>query len=183
MAKKLALLHTSSAIIKPAGELAREIIPEVDVVNVVDESILTHLNKFGRITPQLTRKIANYVISLQQEEIDVVLFTCSSISPCADLIKPLVNIPVIKIDEAMIEKAIGLGQKIGVVATLATTLNPTKTLLQEVDRQRKNKIIIKGALCNDAFNALIRGQLEEHDELVLKEIRELSEDVEVIVLN
>jgi len=41
----------------------------------------------------------------------------------------MVGIPVVRVDEPMAEKAVQTGTRIGVAATLATTLKPTTELI------------------------------------------------------
>ncbi len=182
MPKKLTLLHTSSKIVGPATEMAKEIIPEVDILHLVDESLLARLRSCGCITPQIKRRVADYVVGQEQEGVDAVMLTCSSISPCADIARELVDIPVIKIDEAMITKAIEVGTNIAVVATLPITLNPTKQQLQVLAEKSSTQITIKEVLCSEAFDALIKGQSDKHDAMVLEEIEALASQVDVIIL-
>lgn len=180
--EKIVLLHTAYPIINQLSPLLKEIVPRANVVNVLDEDILTYLLQSNFIHPEINRKIFHYVFSSQEMGASAVLLTCSSISPCADVVRPLVDIPVFKIDKPMIEKAIQTGSRIGVVATIPTTLNPTKSFIIEESRKKKKKTMITDILCDDAFNALLAGRIEEHDESVISAIKKLAGEVDVIVL-
>jgi Asp/Glu/hydantoin racemase len=181
MVKQLVVIHTSATIVDIIKNAANEIIPEVKIFNIVDEYILNELIKLNKITEDTNKKLLNYVLPLDNK-VDAILFSCSSISPCVDVVKTSLNTPIIKIDEAMVEEAVNRGNKIGVVATLPITLSPTKSLLVDKSRKMNKKIEIKDALCDDAFNALINGDVEKHNELILNKINTLHNEVDVIVL-
>jgi len=111
-----------------------------------------------------------------------VLVTCSSISPCVDSARSLVSIPVMKIDDPMTDLAVEKASKIGIVATLPTTLEPTKYLLSTKAQARSKEITLKTELCEGAFEALSRKDTTTHDKLVLEGIRKTATNVELIVL-
>lgn len=180
--KKVVLLHTAYPIISQIEPLAKEIIPEIKVVNILDEDILPYLSKKGRITPEVNRKVYCYALSAEEMGASAILLTCSSISPCTDFVSPLVDIPTLKIDKPMVEKAVRIGDVVGVVATLFSTLNPTKELILNEGRKKGKKIVIKDCLCEDAFRALLSGNTKEHDTAIISGIKRLSKKVDVVVL-
>ena len=106
MNKMLTLLHTTATVIQPLTELARELIPKVEISHLVDESILKNVIKIGGLTPDTFRTVSDLVVSAERSGADAVLITCSSISPCVDVARRLVSIPVFKIDEPMALEAV-----------------------------------------------------------------------------
>ena len=93
-----------------------------------------------------------------------------------------VNIPVFRVDQAMADKAVQLGQSIGVAATLNTTLEPTIALVENTATKAGVNIKVFSKLCEGAFEAIITGDMDKHDSLVQKGLNELSKDSDVIVL-
>jgi len=181
--KTLALIHTVSSIIPAFQQLGKELLsPQFRIRHLVDESILQNLIAAGKLNPETYRRVSEYVIQAEEGGADAVLVTCSSISPCVDIAKYLVSIPVLKIDEPMAEEAVRLGSEIGVVATLPTTLEPTVNLIKEKAIPKREKITVKTTLCQGAFEAVVAGDGKKHDEIVTAEIIKLREKVEVIVL-
>lgn len=182
MKRKLALLHTVIWIAKVIDDLCAELMPEVETYNIVDESLLREAVEAGRLTPRVYSAVANYVACAEQGGADAVLVTCSSISPCVDVVQKLVGIPVLKIDEAMADRAVEIGDKIGVIATLRSTLNPTTELVKERARVRGKVVNIESILCDGAFEAAASGDVETHDRIVSDALRDLAKRVDVIVL-
>lgn len=182
MKRQLALLHTVTWLPKVIEELCADMMPEVETYNIVDESLLREAIEAGRLTPRVYSAVAHYVVSAEQGGADAVLVTCSSISPCVDVVQKLVGIPVLKIDEAMADKAVEMGDKIGVIATLPSTLIPTRELVKERAHMRGKDVEIESILCEGAFDAAASGDVETHDRIVSKALRDLAKRVDVIVL-
>jgi Asp/Glu/hydantoin racemase len=111
-----------------------------------------------------------------------VLVTCSSIGPCVEAARPMIGIPVIRVDEPMAEKAVQTGTRIGVAATLATTLKPTTELIQRKAAQTGRKHTITPKLCEGAFEAVVNGDTATHDRIVTQSLLELDAKTDVIVL-
>jgi hypothetical protein len=64
-------------------------------------------------------------------------------------------VPVLRVDQPMADKAVQLGKRIGVVATLSTTLNPTSDLVRRRAAVAGKEIELKSVLCEGAFEALM----------------------------
>ena len=101
--------------------------------------------------------------------------------PAIDHARKLVNIPVIKIDDAHTEKAVREARRIGVMATAGTTLGPTVALLREKAAELGKEVEIRESLCTAAFEALMRGEKDEHDAMVLETARQLAPGVDLIL--
>lgn len=182
MSKKLTLLHTVATVIQALTDLARELVPDMEISHLVDESILKNVIKNGQLTPDTFRTVSDLVVSAERSGADAVLITCSSISPCVDVARRLVNVPVFKIDEPMALEAVETGTRIGVAATLMTTLEPTVGLVRDKANQIGKKVEIETCLCEGAFDAVICGDVEKHDRIVIESLTRLVEKVDAVVL-
>jgi hypothetical protein len=94
----------------------------------------------------------------------------------------LFDLPVLRIDERMAEKAVTSGRRIGAIATLGTTLKPTVELLRGTAARLGRDVAIESCLCEGAFEAVIRGDTETHDQSVGANLLQLAAKVDVIVL-
>jgi Asp/Glu/hydantoin racemase len=99
-----------------------------------------------------------------------------------DDVRSQANIPVLKIDEAMIARAVDVGSRIGVVATAASTLEPTRRLLQVQAGNLAKIIEIELVLVENALSALLNGNGATHDRLVKNATLDLAQRVDVVVL-
>jgi len=88
----------------------------------------------------------------------------------------------LRVDQPMADQAVATAKKIGVIATLATTLEPTADLIRRRADKAGKKIELTSLLCEGAFEALMSGDAATHDAKVAAALMELSKQVEVIVL-
>lgn len=178
----LALVHTGTFLASIFSDLCHEAMPQVETFNIVDESLLKNTIAAGELTPQTSRRLVQYLQSAQEAGADAILVTCSSIGPAVEAAQPFINIPVLRVDIPMADRAIATGARIGVVATLPTTLQPTVELIQRRAALQGKEIEVLSTLCEGAFQAVAAGDTETHDRMVAAGIRELMAQVDVIVL-
>src|SRR5215212_919 len=125
MPKTLALIHTGAFLPQVFTKLCKELMPDVKVFNIVDESLINNTIAANQLTASTSRRLAHYLESAEEAGADAILVTCSSIGPAVEAARPFVNIPVMRVDQPMADTAVGIGRRIGVIATLSTTLEPT----------------------------------------------------------
>jgi len=180
--KRLALLHTVTGLASTFQQLCAELMPNVEIYQIVDESLLKNTIREGAPSPATYRRLANYLRGAEEAGADAVLVTCSSMGPCVEAARPMIGIPVIRVDEPMAEKAVQTGTRIGVAATLATTLKPTTELIQRKAAQTVRAHTITPKLCEGAFEAVVNGDTATHDRIVSESLLELDAKTDVIVL-
>lgn len=177
--KRLTFIHTSALMIPVFSDLCRELLPQIETVHIVDESLLKDILKEGCLTKPTTRRLIGHILSAEQAGTDAILVTCSSLGKAAELASELAIVPVVRVDEPMVQKAVQLGKRIGVIATLPSTLNPTVELIR---RQGPEDLQITAKLCEGAFEAVLSGRPDEHDKIVSEGILEMATHVDVLVL-
>ena len=179
--KKVALIHTSFALLDLLIKLFKEIIPEVEMIHIVDDSLLREVLAKGKVTKPVISRMLNYYKSAEYYEVDCILNVCSSVGEVADLAREIISTPIVKIDEKMAEEAVARSLDIGVAATLQTTLEPTTRMIEKKALAAGKKIKITKTICPGAFEELIGGNPVKHDEIVLKGVSELADKVDIIV--
>ncbi len=182
MSQKLVLIHTVPSLVDLFQGLCQEILPGVQVIHVADQILLTHILEQGPPSPAIYQRVAEHVVAAEAVGASAVLCTCSSISPCVEVARPMVSIPVLKVDEAMVDRAIELGADIGIIATVATTLGPTTELVQERASVASKAVRERSVLCEGAYDALFAGDSETHDRIVLDHLQQLMAEVDVVLL-
>ena len=149
MTQTLALVHTMSTNIATFDRLLADLDPAVPVKHFVNESLL-HEARANGITPEVTAQIDHAMQDAADAETAVVLCTCSTIGGAAE--QSVANGQrVIRVDRAMAERAVELGDRIIVAAALASTLAPTTDLIAEVAAQQGREITIVQLLCEGAW--------------------------------
>ncbi len=183
MAKILTILHTGPTTVPVIGRIAKDTLPPgVTVRNVVDDSLLIDTRKAGFMTKDVADRLVSYVKLAESHGSDCVLFACSSVGPAVDLAREAVRIPVLKIDEPMAEAAVARGPRIAIIATVDTTLKPTRDLIEKAAQRSGARIQIETFLCDKAFDALTEGDVETHNKLLIGDIIDCAAKFDVVVL-
>lgn len=180
--KTLALIHTSATLVPVFQQLCREKLPDVDTFNIVDDSLVHAIGQKGSLTPDIAQRVAAYIASAASGDADYILVTCSSIGPAVEEAAKTTAVPVLRVDQPMADRAVAAGRRIGVIATLATTLDPTADLVLRRAALACKPVELTSRLCPGAFEALMADDAEKHDAIVGAALRELSTQVDVILL-
>jgi Asp/Glu/hydantoin racemase len=180
--KRVAFINTVTTLPAVFKALVGELAPQVDMYNIVDESLLQDTIRRGSLSRLTIRRLVGYLEMAQEAGAEMAMVTCSSIGPAADIGRSLVDIPVLRVDEAMAESALECGLRIGVAATLATTMKPTVDLIERKAAEAGKNATVVSRLCAGAFEALTSGDAALHDQLVAQGLRELMPEVDVVVL-
>src|SRR3954468_1436196 len=160
----IGFVHTVLSLPATFAALAEELAPDAEVFHIVDESLLTVTRKGGSLTPLTRRRVLDHILSAADAGADVVVVTCSSIGPAVDGSHAFAPVPVVRIDEAMADEAVRRGPRIGVLATLRTTLEPTAELVERRGVAAGTAVTVVPRLCDGAFEALVAGGPGMHDE-------------------
>jgi Asp/Glu/hydantoin racemase len=180
--KTLALIHTSATLVPVFQKLCQEQLPDIATFNIVDDSLVRAIGAKGALTADIARRVQAYITSAESGGADHILVTCSSIGPAVEAATAFSAVPVLRVDQPMADLAVRAGRRIGVIATLPTTLNPTTDLVRRRAALAGREIELTSRLVEGAFEALMAGQGERHDALVSAALRELIASVDVIVL-
>jgi Asp/Glu/hydantoin racemase len=178
----LAIIHTTPLTIETLKALATEVIPGIEVVNWADDSILPQLARNGGDVREVEDRLIHYTQFAEQVGADVILHACSSVGELVAKTREHVSVPVVRIDEAMAEESVRRGTRIGVAATLSTTLNPTLTLLRRKAEEANNAATFEPLLVDAAYQKLLAGDREAHDAILAEALSQLAEQVDVVVL-
>src|ERR1700754_3112765 len=111
--KRLGIVHTVSQLAPTFTELAGELLPGVGMTGIADELLLKRTIRDGEVDDVTRDRLRGHVAALADFGVDAVLVTCSSVGGVVDEIASSANIPVVRIDRAMAERAIALGTRIG----------------------------------------------------------------------
>ncbi|HSO69377.1 MAG TPA: aspartate/glutamate racemase family protein, partial [Arachnia sp.] len=163
---RVAFLHTGAVVIPVTAALAARYLPGVEVLNLLDDRIVADLAAGGAAAASVPGRLTHLASDAREAGADVVMFTCSSISGFAGEVSGAAGIPVLRIDEAMADRAVATGSRIAVIATLRTTLAPTVRLIRERAEVAGATPELSEILVEGAFDAVVSGDRDRHDALV-----------------
>ncbi len=185
MSKKIAILHTSFVFVsvEPViNDLIAELIPDAEVMHFVDSDVLATVVRENGISAKSEARMTHLAQAAEQAGADIIFSACSSLGPALDVAAANVQTPVVKIDEAMAIRAATEGTRIGVLATVPTTLGPTSDLIQAHADELGRKITIERRLAEGAFATLMSGDRQTHDAMITAQALDLAKTADTIVL-
>lgn len=180
---KVGLVYTSTTpelIEMVEEEVKKQLGEAVEMDTYTDATILSETREHGSVTRNAACRLIEMFLEAAKNGADAVLNICSSVgevADCAQDVAKFIGVPIVRIDEEMCRDAVRHGRWIGVLATLPTTLNPTKNTILRVAREMGKEVELVDGLV-DAFGL---GQ-EEFKEILVKKAREIKDEVDVILL-
>ena len=154
---RIALIHALRHSPPPIEAAFRELWPQAQLMNLLDDSLSADLARIGRLTPAMTDRFLTLARYAKGTGADAILFTCSAFGPCIDAVAAeMAPMLVLKPNEAMIEEAVAIGGRIGLLATFPGTL-------ASMPAEFPAGLTVVPQLADGALAALDRGDLEQHD--------------------
>lgn len=191
--KRLGLVNGASWISLWCNYFGRAALPGVKLINAGNEAV--QLNFMGAhrrgepCPPQANiERFAAYAEDLVSlYGVDAIMITCSTMNRAHGAVREAMRkhgVPVIQIDEAMMEKAVAHGGRILIVATHGPTVESTRALLQETASRLGKKVSFAGATVEEAFRLLGAGDVRGHNETIAGAIRKAAaaEKIDIVVL-
>jgi aspartate/glutamate racemase len=186
MKNKLAMIHTvswySKSVIDPFAKPFAEQNPDVELMNVMDDTLLSESLAHGGPTPAVIRRMVLYAMAAEAMGADVVMCSCTTMGEATRTARKFLSVPMFNIDEPMAREAVALGTRLGIVATVPTSAPATRALLEHEASRAGKDIQIETIINERAFQHLLAGEIPQHDAMVHQEIDRLAERVDVIVL-
>ncbi len=157
---KVALVYTSTTpeLIELVEREVGAVLPkETEVISYQDPSILAEVRDAGYVTAPPAARLVGMYMEAVSAGADAILNLCSSVGEVADAAQDIAKytgIPIVRVDEEMCREAVRQGKRIGVMATLPTTLEPTKNTIKRVAREMNRSVELVDALVDGAFGSL-----------------------------
>lgn len=182
--RTIGIIHAVNLTIRAMQPFLDRYIPDIAVMHLCDDTIQRDNIAAGpgTIPKRNYFRFAQYAHNLQESGVEIILLACSTFNYAAELARPMIDIPIMQIDRPMMELAVEQGARVGLLATLATTVPSSERLLRIVAAEKNKPVEITTVLRPEAFAAIQRGDVETHNGMLLDEIARLSSKVDSIVL-
>ncbi len=176
---KVGLIYTSTTpeLIELVEQKVKEQLGDaVVILSLQDPGILKEIQDAGYVTTAPAARLIEMYMQAAQANVDAMLNVCSSVgevADCAQDIARYIGVPIVRIDEEMCREAVRRGNRIGVMATLHTTLEPTKNTITRVAREMGKHVELVDCLVDGAFGAdqtQFRKRLAEEAALIVDKV-------------
>lgn len=182
--KHISLLHTVESVFRTfEGQLQQALAgQELEINSTLDEFFSVDANRKGCFSEENRRRLLYFLQAKDLEHPDLIIVTCSTLTPAVEQIRPFIHAPVLAIDDAMMDEAAATGNHILIMATAASAVEPSRQKLRLAAVRSGRLITISECLCPEAFAALNRQNRKLHDELLGKAADSTDPSVDMIVL-
>lgn len=179
----VALIHAVIPAMAPMRAALAQQMPEARVLNLLDEGLLSEVERRGGLTPECIERLVTQVGLAIDAGASAVLLTCTAYSTVVPEVQARFSkVPVLAVDRVMVEAAVERAQRIGVLATVAAGLQQQTAMLERADAERGTTLTIVGSLHPEAMAALQRGDGATHDRILLEALPDLAAQVELVLL-
>jgi len=179
---RIVAIHTAMALVEPLTQLFKEHLPQVKLNNIIDDSLIQEVIENNAVNPAVRKRLLGYYQAAADSGANIVFNCCSSVGDVAEMGRLIAPIPVFRIDYPMAVQAVTSAKRIGVIATLSTTLAPTMGLLRRLAAETGKEIVMVEGLAKGAFQAGLSGDRETHDRLIQEAAEKIAGNVDLFVL-
>jgi aspartate/glutamate racemase len=175
---RIALIHALAHSVGPINDvLARDWV-DCQRMNLLDDSLSADLARSTQgLDAAMHDRFEVLAAYAESTGANAILFTCSAFGPCIDAVaarRP--GMPVLKPNEAMIADAVAQGRRVGLIASFAPTL-------VSMPSEFPAGVEVIPEMAEGAMDALDRGEVERHDEIVAERaLRLVKQGCDVIAL-
>ena len=180
---RVGVVHTFLYSVEDLKAQFRDQLPEAEMINIIDDSLLEEALANGAVTPAIISRMCDYYQHLQELGCVCALNQCSSVGEASDIAGRTVSMPIFKIDRPMARKAAELGEKIAVIATACSTVEPSSRLVESEAARLGRRVQVDRCFVEGAYECLLKtGDKQKHNEMVVAKVEEAAKDHDVIVL-
>ena len=180
--KRVAIIHTVKSVLNSfEGDLKAALEEDIKVNNLMDEFLASDPAEVGQFTIDNRNRLLMDIKTQELTGADIIVTTCSTLTPAVEMVRPFIKVPVIAIDDAMARKGVTFGKKIFIMATAQSTVEPTIRNLNNQAEKAGVEIEISKEVYDDAYTAVKVLDIEKHDN-ILREAAKKIKGYDCIIL-
>ncbi|MDD2972991.1 MAG: aspartate/glutamate racemase family protein [Lachnospiraceae bacterium] len=173
--KSIALIHTVKTVANSFDRTLREYLgEEVKIHNLWDDFLANNPNEIGEFTVENRKRLYNDITSAEMTGADMIVVTCSTLTPVVNMIRPFIRVPLIAIDDAMGRKAVTYGERLLILATAESTREPLTDKLMTEAAAIGKEITVDFRADVEAFKAMKAMDMDKHDAILLEIAKDIS---------
>jgi len=119
-------------------ELKEQLGAHVALMNYAVPSVLEEIRKTGYVTAAPAAQMVRTYMEAVEAGADAILNICSSVGDVVHSVQDLakyLGVPIVMVNDEMCREAVRRGNKIAIMATLPTSIEPTRNILLRVSRE------------------------------------------------
>ena len=171
---RIVLLHATPVAMEPVQAAFKELWPEPQLVNILDDSLSPDRASQPTLTDAMIERFVRFGRYAHSVGADGILVTCSAFGPAIEQMAAELSVPVLKPNEAMFHAAVAQGTRIGMLATFGPAVETMRDEFNEYVAQVGSPATLETVLVADAMTALRAGDAATHNRLLAEKAPELA---------
>ena len=163
MSQRIVLIHATPLAVAPINDTFKQLWPDAEVSNLLDDALSVDRAKASTLTPSLNSRIN--AISIDAA---AVLFTCSAFGTAIEASAQEKSLPVLKPNEAMFEDALKKGRNIVMLATFGPAVKGMEDEFRELTTACHSDATLSSYIVPGAREALNAGNASLHNQLIVE---------------
>ena len=180
MPKRIFLVHPTPLVLAPIDEAFKTLWPQAQTLNLLDESLFADIPQDGTLSDAIYARVATLLRHCEQSGADGILFSGTTFGPAVDAARAQLRIPVLRAEEALMEQAVALGERILLVCTAKRAMPVVRATLDAAVGRAGVKRAISELWVAGARDAITGGDMATHDRLIGEQVTGAG-DFDVIV--
>ena len=175
----IAVLNTVYQTVPMMKNSILEYLPNANVINFVDDSILPMIKEDPSTMEYSYEKFLMFAKIAEKQNASIIVNACSTVCGFKDYAKDKIDLPVLRIDEEVAKVIAQNSKRIAVLATMSTTVIPSTEIIRS--KLGKDAVVDTFLLDNAAaFNA--KGDKMSHDKTIAHKINTIGDEYDSIFL-
>jgi Asp/Glu/hydantoin racemase len=181
MPKRIFLVHPTPLAMPAIDEAFKTLWPDAQVLNLLDESLYADIPADGALSRGIYERVAALLRHCEASSADGIVFSGSTFGPAVDAARAKLRVPVLRAEEAMMEQAVVLGERILLVCTARRAMPVVRASLDAAVARARVSRRITELWVSGARDAITSGDIATHDRLIGQQVMGAG-DFDVIVL-
>lgn len=178
---RIALIHATRLAIDPIVSEFEASWPDVEHVSLLDEALSIDRARDSELTDDLHRRIVSLARYAEEFGANGILYTCSAFGSAIEYAALGSNVPVLKPNEAMLEKALLLGENVAMIYTFQPAVAGMEQEFREESLRGRSSARIRSICAEGAREALEQGDSDTHNRLIAQTVEGVK-DADVVLL-
>lgn len=182
MAKRIILVHAYLHSMAPIDQAFKSAWPQAQTLNLLDETLYADVPADGALSAALYGRVESLLRHCEKSGADGIVFTGTTFGPAVELVRGKLSVPVLKVDEAMAERAVEIGGRILLACTQKRAMAVIRRGFDAAAAKAGVKLDITELWTAGAKDAMTAGHPEQHDRTIAEQVTAAAGDFDVIVL-
>ena len=179
--RRIILVHAYRHSLPPIEKAFRDLWPEAEALNLVDEALYADVTPDGVVDATVPSRMRALFAHCVASGAHAIVFTGSTFGPVVEEARLGLPIPIFKSDEAMAEEVVARRGKVLLVCTARRAAPIIAANIEAAARRTDAAIELETLVIDAAKEAISKGDIARHDRLIADAIAGRT-DVRSIVL-